>query len=77
MARFYFQFSGRERDEIGADCDHVDHARNVAVAQLGAYLTEHPHYAEERHWRITVEDEVRRPLLNVIVATVAIRNAPV
>ena len=76
MAQFYFQFAGRERDATGIDCADVAEARNEAVRQLGEYLSQHPGYAEDGHWRVTVEDSSRRPLLNVIVATVAVRGAP-
>ena len=76
MALFYFQFAGRERDATGIECADVAAARNEAVRRLGGYLSAHPGYAEEGHWRVTVEDASRRPLLNVIVATVAVRGAP-
>lgn len=76
MTQFYFQFAGRERDATGIDCADVAEARNEAVRQLGEYLSQHPGYAEDGHWRVTVEDSSRRPLLNVIVATVAVRGAP-
>jgi len=76
MTQFYFQFAGRERDATGIDCADVAEARNEAVRQLGEYLSHHPGYAEDGHWRVTVEDSSRRPLLNVIVATVAVRGAP-
>ncbi|MBB3473183.1 DUF6894 family protein [Sphingomonas sp. BK345] len=76
MPLFYFQFAGRERDVIGVNCTDVAEARNEGVRQLGSYLSDHPGYAEEGHWRVTVEDSSRRPLLNVIVATVNVRGAP-
>ncbi|MGK6322010.1 DUF6894 family protein [Sphingomonas sp. DT-51] len=76
MALFYFQFSGRDRDVVGTECTDLAEARNDAVRRLGVYLSEHPGYADEGHWRVTVEDTQRRPLLNVIVATVGVRGAP-
>jgi hypothetical protein len=74
MATYYFQFSGRDRDIVGAECRDTDDARNNAVRVLGEYLSKHPGYAGEGHWRVTVEDENRRPLLNVIVATANVRG---
>jgi hypothetical protein len=76
MALFYFQFGGRDRDMTGVECLDVAEARNQAVRQLGGYLSANPGYAEEGHWRVTVEDASRRAVLNVIVATVPVRGAP-
>jgi hypothetical protein len=77
MALFYFHFAGRDRDTSGTECGDLATARNTAVQQLGAYLASHPDYAAEGHWRVTVEDANRRALLNVIIATVPARGAPV
>jgi len=73
MPNYRFRFAGRERDEIMVKCDDVDAARNEAVRQLGAYLSEHPGFADEGHWRVEVESEQCEPLLHVIVATVSVR----
>ncbi|MBB5714183.1 DUF6894 family protein [Sphingomonas aerophila] len=73
MPNYRFRFTGRERDEVVVDCEDVDAARNEAVRSLGAYLSEHPGFADEGHWRIEVESEQCEPLLHVIVATVNVR----
>jgi hypothetical protein len=62
---------GRERVEIRAA--GVDEARNMAVRYLGQYLTEHPAFADEGHWRLSVEDVAGSVLTTVIVATVTPR----
>lgn len=76
MTRFFFQFAGRPRDTVGMTCIDLAEARTRAVQLLAERLAHQPTYAEEGHWRVTVEDDCRRPLLNVIVATVAARGAP-
>lgn len=48
--------------------------RNSAIKLLGAWLVDHPAYAQEGHWRVQVEDDLCRPLLNVIVAAVPVRG---
>ncbi|MGK6325397.1 DUF6894 family protein [Sphingomonas sp. DT-51] len=75
MDRYFFHFAGRDRDSVGAECRGLSEARNNAIRLLGSYLADHPGYAEEGHWRVTVEDAVRRPVLNIIVATVPVRGA--
>lgn len=76
MPQFFFNFSGRDRDVMGENCATLDDARNSAIRLLGAYLADHPGYADEGHWRVQVEDDLRRPLLTVIVAAVPKRRAP-
>lgn len=75
MPRFFFSFSGRTPDRVGAECDTVNEAQSSAVRLLGSYLADHPDYAGEGHWRVEVEDELRRPVLHVIVAAVPARRA--
>lgn len=74
MALFFFKLAGPERDRVGREFDTVDEARNGAVRHLGAYLSDHPEFANEGHWRVDVEDEFGRSLLHVIVATVNARR---
>lgn len=74
MSRYYIQFSGRERDTVGVECADTDQARDTAIKQLGAYLSDHPDYAVDGNWRVTIEDETRRPRLTVIVAAVPARD---
>lgn len=75
MSHYYFTFSGRERERFEVQCDTVDEARNEAVRRLGQYLTEHPGFAAEGHWRVNLENDVGQELLHVIVATVVARGA--
>lgn len=74
MPNYRIRFSGREQDEAIIECDDVDAARNEAVRSLGAYLSEHPGFADVGHWRVEVESEQCEPLLHVIVATVNARS---
>lgn len=76
MTEFYLSFENRSKDGKKIDCETLQEARNEAVRLLGAHLIEHPGFAEEGHWRVNVEDEARRPLLHVIVATVTARHSP-
>jgi hypothetical protein len=73
VSRYFFHFAGRDRDCVGAECSGLSEARNNAIRLLGSYLADQPGYADEGHWRVTVEDGVRRPVLNIIVATVPVR----
>ncbi|KTT70612.1 DUF6894 family protein [Sphingomonas endophytica] len=73
MPHFYISFAGRERDRIGVECSDVAMARNIAVQRLGGYLADHPGFANEGHWRVTIDDEVGRTVATVIVATVTPR----
>ncbi|RZL24354.1 MAG: hypothetical protein EOP64_07405 [Sphingomonas sp.] len=75
MPRYYSTFSGRERERFEVECESVDEARNEAVRRLGQYLTEHPGFADEGHWRVNLENDVGQELLHVIVATVAAKGA--
>ena len=74
MPKYIFSFEGRERVEKTVEYESVDEARNEAVRYLGTYLSEHPEFAGEGHWRVNVSDEMRQELLHVIVATVSSRN---
>ncbi|RYF00869.1 MAG: hypothetical protein EOO77_33525 [Oxalobacteraceae bacterium] len=74
MPKYQIVFSGREKDALSVECHDLDAARNEAVRQLGIYLSEHPGFAGEGHWRVSVQSETGRRLLHVIVATVADRN---
>ena len=74
MPHFTIIFAGRESERATIECADLPAARNQAVQQLGRYLAEHPHYAEEGHWRVTIEDDMGRPAATVIVATVTPRH---
>lgn len=74
MPRFTIVFAGRESEREAIDCHDLAAARNQAVQRLGRYLVEHPDYAEEGHWRVTVEDDLGRSAATVIVATVTPRQ---
>ena len=75
MPKYQIVFAGRERDARAVECQDLDAARNEAVRQLGTYLSEHPGFAGEGHWRVSVQNETGRRLLHVIVATVADRHS--
>lgn len=70
---YYLRLSGNGRDRLEVQADSVDDARNVAVRYLGHYLSEHPAFASEGHWRLTVEDLAGTVLTTVVVATVTPR----
>ena len=74
MPRFTIVFAGRESERVAIECDDLAAARNRAVQRLGSYLVDHPDYAEEGHWRVTVEDDMGRTAATVIVATVTPRQ---
>jgi hypothetical protein len=74
MPRYVFRFEGREHESRAGDYENVDSARNEAVRYLGSYLSEHPGFANEGHWRVNVEDGSGTELLHVIVATVTARS---
>lgn len=74
MPHFTIIFAGRESERVTIECADLPAARNQAVQQLGRYLAEHPHYAEEGHWRVTIEDDMGRAAATVIVATVTPRH---
>ena len=75
MPRYFLSFAGREQDRSEIECDDMDAARNEAVRRLGAYLTDHPSFSNEGHWRINVENNLGQPILHVIVATVTPRKS--
>jgi hypothetical protein len=72
LPNYQIVFAGREKDALAVECDDLDAARNEAVRQLGTYLSGHPGFASEGHWRVSVQSETGRRLLHV--ATVADRN---
>ncbi|VXC97862.1 DUF6894 family protein [Sphingomonas sp. 8AM] len=74
MPHFTIIFAGRESERVTVDCANLSAARNQAVQRLGRYLADHPNYAEEGHWRVTVEDDMGRAAATVIVATVTPRQ---
>lgn len=74
MARYFIHFSGRERDSVGGEFHSSDDARNHAVAELGALLAREPEYASIGHWKVDVEDDLRRPVVHVMVATITPRR---
>ena len=71
MPKYIFSFEGREHVEKTGEYESVDQARNEAVRYLGIYLSEHPEFSGEGHWRVNVSNEMRQELLHVIVATVS------
>ncbi len=73
MPQYILSFAGRESERKVMECEDVDTARNKAVRYLGAYLAEHPGFADEGHWRVNVDDVSGKSLLHVIVATVTTR----
>lgn len=73
MAEYIFSFEGREHISKRVECGSLDEARNQAVRYLGTYLSEHPGFANEGHWRVNVENTAHQHLLHVIVATVSSR----
>ena len=70
---YYLRLSGNGRERVKVEADSIDDARNVAVRYLGHYLSEHPDFASEGHWRLAVEDVAGAVLTTVIVATVTPR----
>lgn len=75
MPQFNIVFAGREQDRTMIECVDVAAARNQAVQRLGAYLAQHPGFADAGHWRVIVEDDVGRTVATVIIATVSPRLA--
>jgi len=71
--KYIFSFEGREYGSISVECESLDEARNEAVRYLGQYLSRHPGFANEGHWRVNVENDRHQHLLHVIVATVSSR----
>lgn len=74
MPSYIFSFAGREKAYKIFECNSLSDARNEAVRYLGAYLIEHPGFADDGHWRVNVEDEAHNELFHVIVATVTSRH---
>ena len=75
MRSYIFSFAGREKAYETFECNSLSDARNEAVRYLGAYLIDHPGFADDGHWRVNVEDEAHNELFHVIVATVTSRHA--
>ncbi len=73
MPQFTIIFAGRESDRAVVECGDIAQARNAAVQRLGQYLSTHPGFADQGHWRVAVEDDVGRTVATVIVATVTPR----
>jgi hypothetical protein len=72
-SKYLFSFEGREYGSRSVECESLDEARNEAVRYLGEYLSRHPGFANEGHWRVNVENDRHQHLLHVIVATVTSR----
>jgi len=72
-SKYVFRFEGREHESKSKECESLDEARNEAVRYLGSYLSQHPGFANEGHWRVNVENDTHQHLLHVIVATVTSR----
>lgn len=75
MPFYIFSLAGRQRSYETVECASISDARNKAVKYLGAYLIDHPGFADDGHWRVNVEDEAHNELFHVIVATVTSRHA--
>jgi hypothetical protein len=75
MPKYIFSFEGREHESKTVEFDTLDEARNDAVRYLGAYLSQHPGFSNEGHWRVNVDNDRHQHLLHVIVATVPSRFA--
>jgi len=74
MPRFLYRLEGRDDMHRIVDCADLAAARVGAVRYLGAFLADHPDFAEEGHWRVNVEADGGDVLLHVIVATVTARQ---
>jgi hypothetical protein len=74
MPMYTFRLEGRKNEGFTGDYESVDQARNEAVRFLGTYLSEHPRFADEGHWRLNVQNAHGEDLLHVIVATVTARK---
>jgi hypothetical protein len=75
MNSYIFSLAGRDKVYETVECESLSDARNKAVKYLGAYLIEHPGFADDGHWRVNVEDQAHNELFHVIVATVTSRHA--
>lgn len=75
MPLYIFSLAGRQISYEIVECASISDARNKAVKYLGAYLIDHPGFADDGHWRVNVEDEAHNELFHVIVATVTSRHA--
>lgn len=72
-SKYVFSFEGQEYESKTIECESLEEARNEAVRYLGIYLSKHPGFASEGHWRVNVENDRHQHLLHVIVATVTSR----
>lgn len=74
MNDFYLNLAGESRGRTPVVAANLEDARNAAVRFLGQYLSDHPTFADEGHWRLNVEDEAGTVLTTVVVATVTPRR---
>lgn len=74
MKRYFFDMQGVDVDNVGFEFDSDDEARNAAIVYLGEYLRDEPGYASQGHWQVDVFDEARKPVFNIVVATVDART---
>ncbi len=74
MRDYFLRLAGPSRDRVAIEAASLDDARNRAVQYLGKYLSDHPGFADEGHWRLAVEDDSGKVLVQVIVATVTPRG---
>lgn len=70
MAKFFFRLEVENPDLTEVECSSLEDLRGSAVRYLGAYLSDHPNFASEGHWRLVVENEHRQSCMHVIVAAV-------
>ncbi len=74
MTDYFLRLAGPSRERVAIEAACLDDARNRAVQYLGKYLSDHPAFADEGHWRLAVEDASGTVLVHVIVATVTPRS---
>lgn len=70
MAKFFFRLEVENPDLFEVQCSSLEELRGSAIRFLGSYLSEHPNFAAEGHWRLIVENEHRQSCMHVIVAAV-------
>lgn len=75
MNAYFLKLAGPSRERVRIEAIDLDEARNAAIRHLGSYLSDHPDFASEGHWRLDVEDDLGKVRTTVIVATVTPRNS--
>jgi hypothetical protein len=70
VAKFFLRLEVENPDLVEVNCSSLEELRGSAIRYLGAYLSEHPNFAAEGHWRLVVENQHRQSCMHVIVAAV-------